>query len=81
VPDPGAHPGLDSLIENERRLSQAVSGMLRHAGVAQVDVLEALSQMGPQPYFEDADGHPNAEGHRRIARAVESRLGAGGTPR
>jgi len=37
-------------------------------------VLPVLQASAEQPYFPDADGHPNALGHRLIADAVKRRI-------
>jgi hypothetical protein len=74
VGDLAAHPALDSLVENEARLRRELIASLDSAGVSHVDALDALRQSSGQPYYEDADGHPNAVGHAVIARVVEAWL-------
>jgi hypothetical protein len=74
VGDRAAHLALDSLVRNEARLRGELVTALDSAGVAHLDALDALRQARRQPYFEDADGHPNAVGHGTIARVVEEWL-------
>jgi lysophospholipase L1-like esterase len=70
-----AHPPLAELVTDERRLTQTLAADLDRLGVEHVDLLPALRAAAEQPYFEDLDGHPNAEGHRIIAREIGPRLG------
>lgn len=74
VGDLAAHPALDSLVRNEARLREELIAALDSAGVSHLDALDALRRSSRQPYFEDADGHPNAVGHEVIARVVGERL-------
>jgi len=44
------------------------------ADLPRVDAAVALRAAPTQPYFEDADGHPNADGQALIAEAVRREL-------
>lgn len=74
VEDPAAHPGLARLVENEARYRGRLVDALRARRVEVVNVLPALRAASRQPYFEDADGHPNQYGHEIIAAAVATAL-------
>jgi hypothetical protein len=75
VPDPAEHVGLVDLLQRETTARQALMVRLATAGVAVLDLLAPLRAAGDvSPYFEDFDGHPNALGHERIARAVYDHL-------
>jgi hypothetical protein len=39
---------------------------------AYVDMAPALRSLVQQPYFESADGHPNAVGYKRLRRDYKS---------
>jgi hypothetical protein len=80
VGDLAAHPALDSLVGNEARLRDEIVTALDRAGVAHVDALDALRHARSQPYFEDADGHPNPVGHGVIAGVVEEWLARDAAP-
>jgi lysophospholipase L1-like esterase len=70
VDHPEQHTGLRSLVGNERMIHGELTGFLDQRGLEYVDVLESLRVGAVQPYFENADGHPNAAGHAIIAEAV-----------
>lgn len=57
-------------VDREARLRRAFIATLDAASVPWLDPLPALRAAPSQPYFEDADGHPNAGGHRVVAEAV-----------
>lgn len=61
---------LEWLVTNGTRLRGELTSALRADAIAYVDMLPILRAAPIQPYFEDVDGHPNAEGHRLIAEAV-----------
>jgi lysophospholipase L1-like esterase len=66
VPDPTQA----LLVEREARIRAGFVAALDAASVAHLDLLPALRAAPVQPYFEDADGHPNVAGHRVIGEAV-----------
>lgn len=74
IQDPARHPGLEESISRETRLREEISDRLRRAGIAIIDPLDALQNALGQPYFEDADGHPNPLGHEVIAGEVLARF-------
>lgn len=63
-----------TVVEHERRIREDLGDWLRRQGIETLDVLPDLQHAAAQPYFENADGHPNEVGHRTIARAVAQRL-------
>ncbi|MEQ9503267.1 MAG: hypothetical protein RIT81_40775 [Deltaproteobacteria bacterium] len=76
IEDLAAHPKLPELVANEEHYKSRLVAALKTRRVTIVDVLPALVESGRQPYFEDADGHPNDYGHGRIAEAVAGALPA-----
>ena len=70
VRDPAAHPGLEALVADERRLRSELIAMLTEFEIPHIDVLEPLRSAPAQTYFEDVDGHPNTTGHAVIAATV-----------
>ena len=74
VSDPAAHPGLQKLVTDEAKLKEQLTSEMRRNGIASLDLLDALRSSSVQPYFEDADSHPNAAGHRVIAARVAEYL-------
>jgi lysophospholipase L1-like esterase len=77
VRDPAAHVGLAELVDHEQRLKRELVQDMDARGIAYVDLLEALRAAAEQPYFEDADGHPNALGHGIIATEIARSLAPG----
>jgi hypothetical protein len=65
-----ADPTQALLVEREARIRGGFVAALDAASVAHLDLLPALRAAPVQPYFEDADGHPNVAGHRVIGEAV-----------
>lgn len=74
VPAGERFPALDSVLTNEATLRSEVMTYLSAHAIDVIDPLPALQASAAQPYFEDADGHPNAVGHRLIAEAVSRGL-------
>lgn len=70
VSDHRKHVGFESLSQAESALRERVKRLLSDRGIAFVDPLQALRAAERQPYFEDADGHPNEHGHDLIALEV-----------
>jgi hypothetical protein len=74
ITTPEEHVGITELLAVEKRLKDEFESSLMNAGITSFDVLPALQAATLQPYFENADGHPNETGHQIIARAVVARL-------
>lgn len=72
--DLSAYPGLEALVSHEAHYKQRLIAALSSRKVTFVDPLPDLIVAPSNPYFEDADGHPNDLGHGIIARAVEDAL-------
>ncbi len=72
--DLGGHAGLAELVANEAYFKARLVQALSTRKVTFVDPLPDLIAAGASPYYEDADGHPNAGGHGVIAAAVEAAL-------
>jgi hypothetical protein len=68
------HSVLSGLVANEARLKQELIGDLNSQSIDVVDAVDSLREAPRQPYFETADDHPNALGHRVIAGVVAARL-------
>jgi hypothetical protein len=66
---------LPQLVANEARLKQELISDLNSQRIDVVDATEPLREAPQQPYFEAADSHPNALGHRVIADVVAAQLG------
>jgi len=74
IPDQDRSASLDSLVRNEMRTRDELTSFLARRRIAYLDVLPHLQAATAQPYFQDADGHPNEAGHRVIAEAVLRRM-------
>ena len=75
------NPALSRLFDNENRLKTELFDFLSSHDIDVVDVSDRLRTATRQPYFENADGHPNAWGNRLIADAViEHGFDGGRTP-
>ena len=70
INDPGSHIGLRALVEKEEELRRNLMAFLQARGIDFIDPIPALRRSEAQPYFPDADGHPNAVGHAIIAEEV-----------
>jgi hypothetical protein len=66
---------LSELVANEARIKEELIGDLNSQRIDVVDATDPLREAPRQPYFETADSHPNALGHRVIANVVAARLG------
>lgn len=63
--------------EHEERIWKITKDFLEHNGIEYLDTLPALREQllsGVQPYQVSHDGHPNAHGHKAIAKLVASYL-------
>ena len=65
---------VSTVVEHEQRIREDLADWLHSQGIETLDVLPDLQRAATQPYFENADGHPNEVGHRTIAAAVAQRL-------
>jgi hypothetical protein len=68
------HIGFRSLVDWEARNRAELVSFLENANITVIDPLPALRASTEQPYFENADGHPNPLGHEIIARAIDAEL-------
>jgi len=65
------------VVDAEAELRARTMAYLDEQGIAYIDALPALQQSlrdGKAPYCIDSDGHPNAVGHKVIAKLLASRL-------
>lgn len=67
-------PALGPMIDNERWFRTRFIARLKKAGIPLIDPLPDLIAADQQPYFENADGHPNPLGHTVIARTVRKAI-------
>jgi hypothetical protein len=73
--EPGDRSGsMERLVGNEERIHDELIDWFEANGIDWVDALPVLRSAPEQPYFPDADGHPNELGHRLIADAVSRRI-------
>jgi hypothetical protein len=70
VDRPEQHKGLTVLIQNEERLRAEMIRFLDENAIDYIDPAPALRASPSQPYFPDADGHPNTTGHEVIAEEI-----------
>jgi hypothetical protein len=70
VERPEQHKGLTDLIQNEERLRAAMMHFMEENAIDYIDPAPALRASHGQPYFPDADGHPNTTGHEIIAEEI-----------
>jgi hypothetical protein len=70
VDRPEQHKGLTVLIQNEERLRAEMIRFLEENAIDYIDPAPALRASPSQPYFPDADGHPNTTGHEIIAEEI-----------
>lgn len=81
--DQDAHGRLAGLVANEARVRRQLCESLKQLGITHIDALGHLQdcfRRANQPYPVTRDGHPNADGHRAIARAVAETLANGHRP-
>jgi hypothetical protein len=76
VTDPDMHPYLSKLITMEDRHRRDLISYMNGNGISYVDVAPLLKEMARQPYFQNADGHPNTAGHLRIAEIIHETIGS-----
>lgn len=66
--------GLVEAVADEERLLRDWTDEMDRLGIERVDVLAAFRASRESVYFEHADGHPNAVGHRLVAELVAAEL-------
>ena len=74
VENPNEHRKLGALISNEKELRSRLVKFLASQEIQYLDLLMDLRRAREQPYFENADGHPNEAGHRLIADKIGNYL-------
>ncbi len=72
VENPESHEYFEELIANETSHRQHFAEIFSAKGIPYVDARDGLARSSLQPYFENANGHPNAAGHAAIAKAVSA---------
>jgi lysophospholipase L1-like esterase len=75
VHDPSPHRYYEKLTSEEARYRARLTDFLDRAGSHYVDMTPILQSSAVQPYFENADGHPNPVGHRIIAERLAADTG------
>ena len=74
VGDLGAHEYLEQLVRDEAVHRRHMMDFLTARKIAHVDASRALGSLQGQPFYENADGHPNPRGHEAIANAVKAAM-------
>jgi len=75
VGDMTGHKYLQLLVENEANHRAHLADALTKRGIPFIDGAQLLRSADVQPYFENADGHPNPKGHQIIAKALKALIG------
>lgn len=78
--DHDSHGRLAGLVANEAKVRRQLCESLEQLGITHIDALGHLQdcfRRTNQPYPVNRDGHPNADGHRAIARAIAETLANG----
>jgi hypothetical protein len=70
VSDPRSYRDYEQVTANEDKIKLELVAFFLKNGIEFVDPLEALRKSNRQPYFENADEHPNVIGHEIIASVV-----------
>jgi len=81
---PAALSPVAQLASEEQKMRAEFRSEVCSRGISCIDLLPALRECllgGESPYPIDADGHPNARGHKAIAAAVWSAVSAMERPR
>lgn len=68
------HIGFQALVAWETRNRAELVAFLETENIPVIDPLPALRAAAEQPYFENADGHPNPLGHEIIARSIDAAI-------
>jgi hypothetical protein len=76
VGDPSKYQSYEDEIKNEKAIKHQLLGFLKEHHIDFVDPTYLLENSANQPFFENANGHPNTIGHRLIAAAIEEHLKA-----
>ena len=74
IASPADLPGMVELYEAELHARESLKDYLAPLGVILVDPVDALRESSVQPYFENADGHPNPHGHWLIMQELKRKL-------
>lgn len=74
VDAPQEHVGFQALVDWENRNRTELVAFLEGESIPVIDPLPALRNAAEQPYFENADGHPNPFGHEIIADVINAEL-------
>jgi hypothetical protein len=74
VLNPDSHAGYPELIDSETRSREELKLFLAENEIPTIDLLPHLMQSDNQPYFSNADGHPNALGHSIISDVILKRI-------
>jgi len=69
------HKYFQKLTTEEEQLRQDLIEYMKKNSFGYIDMAPSLRSMAQQPYFEDADGHPNAAGQKTIATRLQKRVG------
>ena len=70
VEETNEHTNLEALISNEDMLRNELITFFTNEEIQYLDMLSVLRKAKVQPYFENADGHPNEVGHKIIAGKI-----------
>jgi hypothetical protein len=76
VQEPAKHKYFIKLTTDENLHRQSLIKFMEHARIDYVDMRPPLESSSVQPYFENADGHPNVIGHEIIAKRLKQQIGA-----
>ena len=68
------HTYLERLVEQEALNRAYLIGLLSERDIPYIDARSILERLPDQPYWENADGHPNAKGHMAIANAINAAI-------
>ena len=79
--DAASNPAVAQVVASEARIQKEIVSWLQQHGVQYIDALASLSNSSRQPYFENADGHPNEVGHEIIADLIRRHLTREGAER
>lgn len=68
------HKYLEQLVLEEDLHRRHLVEFLKERDIAYIDASQVLGSLSDQPYFENADGHPNSGGHEAIANAIKASI-------
>ena len=75
IPDAKGHRFFEKLIAEENLHRQRLIQYMQKANINYIDMARALRSNAQQPYFANADGHPNAIGNKVIAANLVEHTG------